>query len=161
MSLNNIQLTPNLLSDLYTKVLVELPPAVLPEVSVVSYLGGNVKNIVLVVNNAEATYLTDEQTLFLTSILSACKLTLNDVAILNFASLSFPPDQAIMELKAKSVLLFDVPPTDFELPIHFPHYQLQPFKECTYLSAPSLSILEADVTQKKAFWNSLKKLFVL
>jgi hypothetical protein len=107
-------------------------------------------------------FLSDGELSFLTSVLSACKLSLADIALCNIYSLSPAEKSALAgELGSHQILLFGLGPMDIDLPINFPQFQLQPFNGKTYLSAPTLLVLEADKAQKLKLWNSLKNLFAL
>jgi len=162
MSLNNIKLNNQQIADLYQNVLIEPVAKDVPEQPVLNFLGGNLENILIVVNKESAAYLTDTEFEFLTNILAACKLTIADVAIINWANNSFDSYASILtELRSKKIILLDLEPTEFGLPLFFPHYQIQPFNNCTFLSAPSLFTLASNVAEKKNFWNALKNFFGL
>lgn len=179
MDLNNIAFPTALVADLYGSSLIDsgepatAKPAPLPPAetgpsrtdkpdSVWKSLGNNQKNILLVVNNRDVVYLPDDELTFLTGILGACKLTLADVAIVN---LNNNPGIAYKELithfSSKIVLLFDMGPAAFGLPMSFPHYQLQAFAGNTFLYSPSLKELENDRVEKSKLWVCLKRLFNL
>src|SRR5687767_12560272 len=86
MSLKNIQLPPGVISNLYHYYLVDInKDKKKTEIAKNDnlFLGGNNKNILLLVNNTEVSFLTDNQLDFLLEILSACKLNLAHVAIIN------------------------------------------------------------------------------
>lgn len=163
MSLNQIQLTNQQLADFYPDVLIESKTTkVQPAAGPVKYLGKNARKIVLLVDNAVAPFLPDNELNFLTNILSACKMSLADVAIVNIHALQ--KDEvltSIQFLDPKNVLLFGIAPLNIDLPINFPLFQLQPFNGCIYLYSPSLQELESDKTLKSKLWNSLKNLFAL
>lgn len=159
MSLNHIQLTPQLLVDLYQDVLIETVTESEPATSVLSYLGKNEKNILIITSKTEVRFLTDGEFDFLTSILSACKLGNADVAIVNWKQTEKNLQEILLQLQSKTVLLFDVNPLEVDLPLNFPHFQIQHFDKQTYLYAPSLEEIANDVVSKKQLWNSLKKLF--
>ena len=94
---------------------------------------------------------------FLTNILSACNLSLADVALVNWhnkETASF-----VSELKSKKVILFGISPLQFDLPFNFPHFQIQNFDKTDYLTAPALAAISNDVNSKKELWTSLKKMF--
>ena len=159
MGLNHIQLTPKLLVDLYQDVLIETAAISEPAVSILSYLGKNEKNILIITSKTEVRFLTDEEFVFLTSILSACKLSNADVAIVNWKQTDKNLQDIFNQLQSKTVLLFDVNPLEIGLPLNFPHFQIQQFDKQTYLCAPSLEQIANDLNIKKQLWNSLKKLF--
>jgi hypothetical protein len=67
----------------------------------------------------------------------------------------------IQFFNSKYVLLFDVAPQEIDLPFNFPHFQIQKFNQCIYLSAPELNKIEDDKATKTQLWTSLKNLFGL
>lgn len=152
MSLNNIRLTPRQVADLYSRSLVETKG--------VSFFGGNAQNILVLADKPGNLFLPENELQFLNNVLLACKLTVNDVAIINLDR-NDSVKEIFSTLKPKAALLFAVAPLRIGLPMHFPPFQLQVFNGCTYLSAPSLSALEQDTAQKKKFWACLKELFGL
>jgi hypothetical protein len=162
MSLNDIQLRPQLLAGLYACTLIETNATTMPDARPYKYLGNNLKNITLVVDYNSVPFLPDEELSFLTSILSACKLSLADLAIINInKSDTAAVENALRQLNPASVLLFGVDPLSLGLPINFPHFQLQQFDKRKYLYSPSLSELENDKGLKTKLWNCLKVLFHL
>lgn len=164
MSLDNIQLPPFLVGELYKNFLVDidnqqLNPG-LSETGNLSYLGKNEKNILLIVREKNALYLSDENLHFLVGILNACKLTLTDTALLNVHERNDIKYNMLLEkFKPGIILFFGIEPASLEFPLQFPLYQLQKYNNQTYLSAPSLDELAADIEKKKLFWASLRKLF--
>ncbi|MEI6946052.1 hypothetical protein V9K67_02545 [Paraflavisolibacter sp. H34] len=161
MSLNNIQLHPGLLAALYPDVLVETAAAAAPAPAL-PYLGGNKKQITIVVPHEMKVFPVESELAFLTNILAACKLTLADVALVQL-----PPGAPLTyeflrsELQSKAMLLFELAPDALDLPFHFPFFQLQEFDGCTYLAAPALKEIEKDKATKQKLWGCLKTLFNL
>lgn len=172
MDLNNIVIPPSVLADLYSDTLIaandhsQVPvpkESGLPEKEAPwKSLGNNQRNILVVLNNPNAIFLADHELGFLTGILSACKLSMDDIALVN---LHHYPSATYKELshfyKSKIVLLFETEPAAFGLPMSFPHYQLQAFANNTFLYAPSLKELENDKVEKSKLWVCLKRLFNL
>jgi hypothetical protein len=179
MDLNHLELPPFMIAGLYRSSLVETgemtiespaviektPAPVLPSAVATigwKYLGENRKNILLVLSYKEAVHLPDEELSFLTGILTACKLSLADIAIVNLGNY---PEATYKELtsffKSKIVLLFAVEPAAFGLPMSFPHFQIQPFANNSFLFSPSLKELENDKLLKSKLWVCLKRLFNL
>jgi hypothetical protein len=163
MSLNQIQLTNQQLVNLYANVLIESTAAdLVPLQQTVKFLGNNGKNIVLLVSNNTVPFLPDDELSFLTNILSACKLSLADVAIVNVHSINKEEVETLIQpLSPKHVLLFGITPLSIDLPINFPQFQLQAFNKRTYLYSPDLKTLENNKELKSKLWNSLKTLFGL
>ena len=167
MSLNTIEFSRRNIADLYKNNLVEFsgdnPPALLPVDPVQwKYLGENKKNVLIVINDADAVHIADKQLSFLINLLNACKLSLGDIAVLNFYPYSAKDfNNIISYFKAKSVFLFGVEPAEFGMPVLFPHFQVQSYKESTYLFSPSLRETEPDKILKSKLWVCLKKIFNL
>jgi DNA polymerase III psi subunit len=161
MSLNNIRLTPQLLADLYGNVLIETNTQAAPEASL-KFLGGNEKNILVVVKSEGAGIVPEAELAFLKSILTACKLQLDDVAILNWNMISgMGYKQLLQELESRFILLFDLTPAQFGLPMDFPPFQVQAFDTRQYLYAPALEKIKDHKGLKGELWAALKKLFML
>jgi hypothetical protein len=179
MDLNHVKLSKKLTADLFHNSLInlnigttEISEAVSSEKTIEpsmeistkpwKSLGNNQKNILIVVNFSNAVYLPDHELSFLTGIISACKLTIADVAIINlhnYPEVSYK--ELIMGFNSKIVFLFGIEPADFGLPMSFPHFQIQPFSNVTYLFSPTLRELENDKILKSKLWGSLKRIFGL
>ena len=164
MSLDKIQLPDTVLQNLYNKSLYDLsvdkPTANTAAPANISFLGDNLKKIAIVVNSDEAIYLPDDELNFLLGILTACKLSMADIALINTeknAGLSYTI--IFEQLKAEKVFLFGMQPNALGLPLEFPHYQIQQFNNQVYLSSVSLQNLQADKAEKLKLWNCLKKIF--
>ncbi len=179
MSLNNIKLDPFLVAEMYKDVLVEnadpgqeiTEPAhqkkqLIEEQKTEEiqwkYLGDYKKKILFVVHHENAVHIPDEQLSFLTTILTACKLSLADIAILNLANAPFVIYKNVQdEFKSNVMILLGITPRKFEMPLSFPEFQVQPFNNCTFLSAPTIEQMENDKLLKSKLWVSLKKIFGL
>ena len=159
MSINNIQLKPNLLADLYKNCLIDTNSKQAADPKPVPYLGNNQKHILVGVSHTNVRFLPDEELNFLTNILSACKLSLADIGIINLFSANEADWQNLIQSEARTVLLFGLEPAAIALPINFPAFQIQQFNKCTYLHAPPLSEIESKKDLKAKLWNSLKALF--
>lgn len=125
-------------------------------------LGKNAKNILVLVNNPGITFLADEELAFLTQMLQACKLSMGDVALLNLTQYTQTGYQEILQhFNSKTVFLFGVTPAEWELPLHFPPFQIQQFDSRKFLHSPSLSEMMDDKLLKTKLWASLKAIFGL
>lgn len=166
MSLDNIQLSPTLIQSLYSKSLYDLRADIsgldAAETNSISFLGSNQKKIILLVNAARAIYLPDEELNFLLGILTACKLSMADIALVNIAKTPELDYVVITEqLKAEKIILFGLQAAALQLPLQFPHYQIQQYNNQLYLSAASLADLQKDKEEKMKLWNCLKNIFSL
>ncbi len=124
-------------------------------------LGDNKKHILIAVKTGEAVHLPDNDLQFLTGILGACKLTLADVAIININEQAATYKELTVFFKSRIVLLFDIEPASFGLPMSFPQYQIQAFANNSFLYSPALKQLENDKVEKSKLWVCLKRLFNL
>ena len=183
MDLNHVDLSPSLIAQLYGSVLIEEtkssavvnPPGasrdeIITPSSIASareeeslkYLGENRKQILIIVDHNNAVHIPDEELSFLVAMLTACKLTIADVAILNRNNApSLGQKQLVERFRSRVVFLFGVEPVDFGLPMSFPEFQLQAFAGATYLYAPALAAFKDNAEVKRKLWEALKRLFVI
>ena len=125
-------------------------------------MGRNEKKILILVLKKDVPFIEEGELSFLSSVLTACKLSLADVAIVNLENLPAADYRLLQEqLQSKTILLFDVDTQAIDLPFNFPHFQVQQFEQATYLSAPSLNTIEKEKALKTQLWNCLKNIFRL
>lgn len=165
MSLDNIQLPSIVLQNLYSKSLIDVKTGkadtALSYPDTLTYLGNNKKRITVAVNSADALYLPDDNLNFLIGILSACKLNLEDISLINISknpSLSYI--EITEKIRAEKIFLLGVDPGKIGLPLQFPNYQIQYFNNQLYLSSVSLTDLQNDKEEKIKLWACLKKIFL-
>jgi len=165
MSLENIRLSPLSVQNLYQHNLVLIQknkkPSKAPGNSI-KHLGSNEKNITILIHNEEAAFLTDTELDFLSKILSACKLTLADVAIINLHKEKQLDHEKISAVFTPGkIILFGIDPTTVNLPFQIPHFQVQKYNKQLYITAPSLGVLESDKELKKLLWNCFQQIFFI
>ena len=172
MSLNSIKFDTTDIALLFKNTLVEINTGqvVSPQTKINDdlaaagwkYLGENKKKILVVVRHPEVPHIPDKQLAFLTKLLGACNLNLADVAILNFQDHSSSEFSEILNyFKPKVVLMFEIEPAEFGMPMIFPQFQVQGYKDAVFVSSPSLQVIEPDKTLKGKLWICLKKIFNL
>ena len=167
MSINNIQFSPSALAELFHHSLIEDSEILTTEIIAITtdtdkYLGENKKNILVLVDYANAMFLPDEELSFLTNMLAACKLSLADVAIVNrnnYTDKNYK--ELIATFKTRIVFLFGIEPAAFGLPVSFPHFQIQPFANATFLFTPSLEECNKDALLKSKLWVCLRRIFAI
>lgn len=134
-----------------------------PAAAAYKFLGNNRRNVTILVNAPGSPFLPDNQLNFLTKILEACRMNIGDVAIVNHATSPIVINALREQLQPSSILLFGLEPTAIRLPISFPTFKLQPYDQCTYLSAPGLELMVATSEESKLLksklWVCLKTLF--
>jgi DNA polymerase III psi subunit len=166
MSLDQLQLDPYLLARIYTQPIVPgksspapqapaAPPAALPKVR---FLGENQKNIVLLIQNDHEAYLNEELFNLLTNILNACKLGMQDIALVNisqYPAMPFTSWQTAVPMK--QTVLFGISPASMGLE-DFPPYNIMQVSGCQLLYSQSLLEISQDKTLKAKLWGGLKQL---
>ncbi len=163
MRADTINLTTLLIQELYGKILVPMKDdEEKVKTSVVETkrsLGNNKKNVSILVAHLDQLYLPADELEFLSGILSACKMTLDDVAIVNIEKTTVTNYKELeKEFKSGIIILFGILPLQIAMPIEFPHYQVQKFNSQIYVSAASLSIIQQHKEEKTKLWNCLKQL---
>lgn len=177
MSLNEMNLPPYLVTQLYPSSLVAqekkiapiasvepAPPALAePDLTIEwKSLGSNQKKILVVVNYENITNLPDPQLEFLMQLLKACQLSLNDVALINMNNYPGVAHTSILsQFSTKVVLLFGITVQDWGFPFQTPPYQVQSFSDYTIMHAPALHDLQNDKPAKGLLWAALKNIFNL
>lgn len=165
MSIDNIQLPAFLQKEFFKNKLVSKISKPAHNLSnednvLVDFLGGNLKNIAFIVNSAENKFLNDDQLTFILNLVKACNISLDDIAVVNFAHQNAITYLMLKnQLSCNKVLSFGVTPADLDLPFAIPFFQMQNFRETDYIFCPSLNELQEDTNAKKKLWASLQKIF--
>jgi hypothetical protein len=165
MSLDNIQIPSSVIQTLFKDSLIDLnteqSKPVTNKKQELAFLGQNKKGILLLVNSPSTTYLPDELLNFLLGILTACKLSMADVALMNIAKQSNTDYLHLTEkFQAEKIFLFGLPTNSIGLPLDFPTYQVQSYNQQVYLRTATLEELENNKEEKTKLWNCLKKIFL-
>ena len=166
MSIDDIQLPAFVIQDLFQKSLVDINSIEKTEIisadKELNFFGGNKQHIILIVNNPDAAFVSDQQLSFLSGILNACKLTLEDIGLINIASYPSISYKKISEnFTPRIVLMFGILPDAIQLPFVMPEFQRQSYNNQVYLSAPSLDELENNKDLKRKLWIALQQIFSL
>ena len=165
MSLHNIQLPGFIIQDLFQKSLVDLSTTkdkIKNTPNEIQYFGGNRQHIALLVNNPDAVFVADGQLTFLSGILTACKLTFDDIALINIATLPSVSYKTLSEnLLPETIIMFGISPHRLQLPFVIPEFQKQSYNNQVYLSVPDLNNLEESKELKRKLWTALQQIFSL
>lgn len=164
MSIDNIQLSKTARRILFTKTLVETIEAGTSgdessEITI-NCLGGNEKNILFLVKDPQNKFLADEQMNLLSNLITACKLTMADIVLVNTAQTPANYQQLSNHFQSKKILIFGIDTAELELPFSIPHFQIQTFNQQLYMTAPSLNQFLTNKDLKKKLWLCLQKLFL-
>lgn len=162
MSLKSIKLDPLLIAGLYQQHLIpHKSEKNQPEKQDKKrdYLGNNQQNILILIHNQKETFLSENLYAFLTQILKACSLSMNDIALINRANHSENElKQLMQQLTPDKVILFS-----HLIPEVFPdnHPRNQPWETSgrQYLYTDPLEDLYTNKELKVAFWKALQEIF--
>jgi hypothetical protein len=166
MSLENFQIPIILIPELYKDSLVQLdatqPSSQKIEETELNFLGKNRKNILILVNESGAVHLNDANMELLTNILNACKLSMNDVCLLNVnTQKSMAVSVLTAKLNAACLLIFGNMPTSVQLPANLNPYENTVHMNCKSLLVDELKKIASEPELKKKLWKELKILFDL
>ncbi len=164
MGLNNIRLSDITCQMLFEKNLVgntdtRPQPVVSKEINI-SSLGKNQKNILFLVNEPEQKFLPDAEMELLSNLVIACKLSMADIALVNYHYNHYPYNEFNDYFQPKTILLFGISTAEIDLPFTIPFFQIQQFQQQKFLTAPALGDFLANKNLKKDLWISLQKLFL-
>lgn len=166
MSLENILLPGFIIQDLFRKALVDINASESEQPGIsekeLNFFGGNKEHILLLVNHPGIAFINDQQLTFLSGILGACKLSLEDIGLLNIASspaISYKRISGIFN--PRIVIMFGISPNDIQLPFVMPAFQRQSYNNQVYLAVPPLSVIESDRELKRNLWTMLQQVFSL
>lgn len=164
MDIDSIELTYPICQSLFSNNLVETksPTKKVHEKdnSLLDFLGENKKKIVFVVNNEKEKYVSNEEMAVLINLLTACKFSMADIALVNYyPSHDITYEKLTEQFKAKYILLFGLTCEQLGLPFNIPEFQVQKFQDEIYLFNPPFNDLINDKNSKIALWNCLKKIF--
>ncbi len=127
------------------------------------WLGANKKNILFLVHATDAIYIKDEHLATLTKILEALRMNLADVAIINHLCTPKSFQELKETLHPKFIFLFGFGLKHLHIPFTIPDYQVQQYDNCTFMTAPSITLSSSNTDaikkEKKLLWDNLKKIF--
>ena len=164
MSLDNIQLSYQTCTILFSRNLIGDPASDpklnSPKKTGIESLGKNQSHILFIINDPNHKFLPEEEMELLTKLVTACKLSMEDIALVNFSFNKFNYQQFNDQFQPKKILIFGVKNAELELPFDIPYFQVQLFHQQYYLTAPSLTNFVNNTSLKKELWSSLQKLFL-
>ena len=150
-------------------VVVNVPPLENKLVEVESinepvwFTGEYKKNITIIIHQNSAEVISDEWKVFLNSVITACKLTLNDVVIVNNFKKAITYNQIKVKFNSQFLLVFDIAPGLLGIPSSISNYEIRVDNNCTIVFADSIAQMLPNTTEAKQIkmklWVSLKKLF--
>jgi hypothetical protein len=177
MGIDNIQLSPALIATLYPESLVDAiegvtgrPPKPvsvqsLDPFTVYPFLGGNLRSVSFLVAYPDHDFIPDEQLYFLRRMLGACKLNLEDVAIVNTSRTLVQLDILKKQLKPTTIFLWGVLPSSIGIKADLPEFAISDVDGISVVAVQSPDLMSgessAGIELKKRLWSCLQKLFIL
>lgn len=138
-----------------------------PEITkpVISYLGGFKQQVSVVVSEEGQEHISSDNLEFLKKMMAACKLTVDDMAIINVVPNQPAARQLWQLMPAKVVLMFDVSTDSIGIPFYQPYFKVQHWDNAKFMNAPSLSAFRGPDTPelktlKRELWEGLQKIFL-
>lgn len=162
MSLDQIHLNPRQTADLYEGLLVDgagpSTPTDYPLAAPPPMLGHYGRKILILVQEPDHAFLGDEDLQFLTGVITACKMSLADVGIVNLSSAPIGSfEQMCQSIEPSACWIFGIHTPAMGLPpMNDPNHSYT-HRSLPIFWAPSLQQLATDPQAKRALWTQLKK----
>jgi len=129
------------------------------------WYGSNSQRIAILVEDKSNVFIGEKELEFLTNILKACKLSISDIALINYARTPRSLEELIHDPGCTHFLLFGLSPAHLQLQFNFPLYQPQAVEQNQLLLAAPLSSMmstsPAAKAEKMKLWNALQQFFQL
>ena len=165
MGFETIQLTGQQIEELYSShiVIIEKTGQQKPETSVktvgTGITGKNKKQFVWVVNEADYPFLSDEDFQFLSKVVNACKMNMDDIALVNIAQNKMDFEKTVAELQPK-ILIISFLDRNW-IPVKNETYTLQQEENFQLYITEELQVIRNDKVKKSKLWLALKQMLGL
>lgn len=165
MDFNHLQLTDQQIEELYSSHLViteptaATQPVVKAKTSTVGITGKNGKQFVWVVNEPDYPFLSDEDFQFLSEVISACKMNMDDISLVNIAQNNLAFDDLYKQLQPK-ILITSFLDQNW-LPVSAESYTLKQQPAYQLYCTEALYIIRNDKAKKSKLWLALKQMLGL
>lgn len=165
MDLNHIQLSGTQLADLYRNQLVsdgksETIPVAAPAVTAeIAFKGKNRKQFLWLVEVDSHPFLSDADFQFLTQVLEACKLNIEDIALVNLNRSTYTTTALIAQFQPGIIITSGL---NKQLEgFGNEDYLVRKHDHIYYLSTESLEEVRGDKSKKSRLWTGLKEMLGL
>jgi hypothetical protein len=161
MDLNKIILNDDQKESLFRNHLYQLEGSASVQPSSSIAVKGNIKNgIIWLICEENYPYLNESDTQLLHKILHACKLSPDQIAMVNCFGSELSPDMIAAELNAKTLILSGLPESTDDI-LTTPFYEVCEWNNIKMIRTDSLEEIGKDQSLKTRLWNSLRQLFNL
>ncbi len=161
MDLNSVTLNTKFRALLYKNNLICLGSNPVRAKEKIDFLGNNEQGIVFLVSDAKNKFLDESQWKFFNDLLSASRLTVADVAVINFYHNPVSYEKLNLQFSPLKFLIFGVNSQQLDLPFNIPNFQVQKYHEHSLVICPPLDEIQKDKKLKKQLWDALQKIFEL
>jgi len=103
--------------------------------------------------------ISDEQATMLNNILKACKISKNDVQVIEIQSSERIRLQDVLNATATNFIFFGLPPKSIAGNFNYKLYNAMQVKNKQLVFSNSFARLDKEVELKKFLWNALKVMF--
>jgi hypothetical protein len=177
MGINNIRLSAELIAALYPESLVaeiDPEPGIKPvKIGLIQnnkeagypFLGKNLRSICFLAYYTDDEFIPEDQLVFLQKILAACKLSLDDIALLNTNRTQVELQFLKNQFQPRIIFLWGTVPLIAGLTQNFPDMRISSWENIQFLPVMQADLMSRDNSEglelKRKLWISLKKLFNL
>jgi hypothetical protein len=177
MGINHLQLSPELIAALYPETLVagndpgnikktgKMSVTDLPRAPAYSFLGKNLRSICFLVDCPGQDYIPEKELGFLLRILSACKCSLDDIALVNAARLPIRFNELTKQLQPRILILWGIRPVSIGLKDDLPDFSISPLEGVSVIPVLTPDLMSGESPEglelKQRLWACLKRLFNL
>jgi hypothetical protein len=177
MGINELKLTPELITAWYPDILVtsrNQAPAdenvksrnsQQSQTIVESYLGKNLRSLCVLVESPDDVFMPGEQLVFLQKILAACKYSLDDIALINICRNPVTMDDLKNQFHPDIIFLWGNLPVIAGFPEPMPDLTVTTWGNIKLLYVAQADIMSKDGSEaqalKRILWNVLQKMFSL
>ena len=161
MDLNKIILNDGQKELLFRNHLYQLDGATIEDTSPLPALKGNMNNGILwIIYDENNPYLNNPDTELLHKILQACKLSSEEIGLVNCFGSELSPEIIATQLKARMLILSGLPESATQM-LSTPFYEVCEWNNIKMIRTDSLETIGKDQSLKTRLWNSLRRLFNL
>ncbi len=118
-------------------------------------IGKNKKHFLWVIDVASPAIIGDEDFVFLNKVITACGMSMDDIALVNLAHSAADIETLISEFEPIYIIISGV--NKLTIPVQFPLYQPENMDGIGVMCTDSLASMAGDKSLKSKLWFELKK----
>lgn len=129
-----------------------------PPLEEIKFIGGNKKNVFILLNGNNTEIINDKEKTFLLKVLQAVNCSLEDVAIVSYGN-TLNEETIKDQFKPSVFISFGLELNLINKALKITKYQPSNQNGVNFLLADPLSAIESDVEKKKLLWKAIQILF--